>query len=76
MDPIGINEIYNMAFNFSLASICKSNTTPFFMIFVLAESQIIIHRSSIYLNYSFSLIATSSERRLKKEKEDKVASKS
>jgi hypothetical protein len=36
MDPIGINEIYNMAFNFSLTSVCKSNTTPFFIIFVLA----------------------------------------
>lgn len=36
LDPTGINEIYKWAFNFSLSSICASNTTPFFIIFVLA----------------------------------------
>lgn len=56
LDPTGINTVYNWAFNFSLSSYCASNTTPLFLIFILAESQIIIYRSSIYLNYSFALM--------------------
>ncbi len=35
---------------------------------MLAESQIIIYRSNIYLNYSFSLIATSTERNIRDDK--------
>lgn len=49
--------MYLWSFNFSLSSTCISNTTPFFIIFVLAEIQIIIYRSDIYKNYSFSIMA-------------------
>lgn len=57
LDPTGINELYNWSVNFSLSSYCPSNTTPFFIIFLLAEIQIIIYRSYIYTNYSFSIMA-------------------
>jgi hypothetical protein len=56
LEPSGINETYNWSFNFSLTSTCHSNTTPWFIIFVLAEIQIIIYRSSIYNNLSFSIM--------------------
>lgn len=58
---MGINEIYYWGFNFSLSSICKSNTTPQFIIFILAEIQIMIYRSYIYTNYSFSIMANVNE---------------
>lgn len=56
LQPTGISQTYNWSFNFSLSSICLSNTTPLFIVFVLSESQILIYKSSIYLNYSFSLM--------------------
>ena len=34
--PTGISEVYNWSFNFSLSSVCLSNTTPFFIVFLLS----------------------------------------
>jgi hypothetical protein len=55
---VGINEAYDWSFNFSLSSVCQSNTSPLFIIFVLAEIQIMIYRSYIYINYSFSIMSS------------------
>lgn len=57
LEPTGINKVYDWSFNFSLSSVCYSNTTPLFIIFILSEAQIMIYRSAIYLNYSFSLVS-------------------
>ena len=61
LQPTGINETYDWSFNFSLSSTCKSNTTPWFIIFVLAEIQIIIYRSYIYRLLSFSIMSYMNE---------------
>ena len=54
--PSGISETYNWVVNFSLTNYCPSNTTPWFIVFVLAELQIIIYRSTIYNHLSFSIM--------------------
>ncbi len=61
LQPTGINYIYGWQVNFSLTNYCVSNTTPFFLIFILAEMQIMVYRSNIYLQYSFSLMSSASK---------------
>jgi hypothetical protein len=43
-------------FDFSFR-VCKSNTTPLFWILILSSLQLAITQSTIYLQYSYSIIA-------------------
>lgn len=56
IDPIGIAEVYDVPFNFSMKE-CRSNTTPLFWIFILSVAQLAITHSTIYIQYSFSILA-------------------
>lgn len=61
LDPIGIAEVYSVPFNFSFKS-CKSNTTPLFWILILSTLQLAITKSTIYLRYSYSIMAVLSSK--------------